>query len=157
MTPLWPASWVSAVDKSRNSRSAEVRDIWDIYEHVLQFIPADSAGILDGALADRDVDLAWETWSTAAERALATAFRDAGGPVPPGGLEGGRGRARFWVASIGGKSMPRYQPSLVDSPGCHGGASFPQSFSCSSVDCKEKVEVCGLPALCHYSRRVHIG
>ena len=114
VTPLWPASWVAAVDKSRNSRSAEVRDIWDIYEHVLQFIPVGEAGSLDGALADRNVDLAWENWSNAAERALAAAFREAGGPVPPGGLEGGRGRARFWTASLGGKSMRRYRPSLVD-------------------------------------------
>ena len=86
VTPLWPASWTSAVDKSRNSRSAEVRDIWDIYYHILQFIPGDDAGGIDGALIDRDADLAWETWSTAAECALATAFRDAGGPVPFGGL-----------------------------------------------------------------------
>ena len=114
VTPLWPASWVSALDKSRSSRSAEVREIWDIYDRVLQFIPGDDAGGIDGALIDRDVDLAWETWSTAAECALATAFRDAGGPVPFGGLEGGRGRARFWTVSFGGKHMRRYWPRLVD-------------------------------------------
>ena len=114
VTPLWPASWASAADKSRSSWSAEVRDIWDIYDHVLQFIPGDDAGGIDGALIDRDADLAWETWSTAAECALATAFRDAGGPIPLGGLEGGRGRARLWTVSLGGKSMCRYRPSLVD-------------------------------------------
>ena len=114
VTPLWPASWVSVVDKSRNSRSAEVRAIWDIYDNVLQFIPGDAAGEIDSALIDRDVELAWDTWSTAAECALAVAFREAGGPVPLGGLDGGRGRARFWTVSLGGKSMRRYRPSLVD-------------------------------------------
>ena len=44
VTPLCPASWASATDKSINSESAEVRDIWDIYDHVLQFIPGDDAG-----------------------------------------------------------------------------------------------------------------
>ena len=29
-------------------------------------------------------------------------------------MEGGRGRARFWTASLGGKRMRRYRPSLVD-------------------------------------------
>ena len=114
VTPLWPASWVSAVDKSRYSRSAEVRDIWDIYDHILQFIPGDDAGGIDEALIDGDVDLAWETWSTADEYALATAFRVAGGPIPLGGLKGGRGRARFWTVSLGGKNMCRYRPSLVN-------------------------------------------
>ena len=31
-----------------------------------------------------------------------------------GGLEGSRGRARFWTANLGGKSVRRYRPSLVD-------------------------------------------
>ena len=31
-TPLWPASWVSSVDRSRFSKSAEVRRIWDVYD-----------------------------------------------------------------------------------------------------------------------------
>ena len=30
-TPLWPASWVSPTDRSRFSKSAEVRRIWDAY------------------------------------------------------------------------------------------------------------------------------
>ena len=114
VTPLWPAYWVSVVDKSRNSRSAEVRAIWEIYDHVLQFVPRDDAAGIDGALLDRDVDLAWDTWSVAAESALADAFREAGGPVPFGGLKGGRGRARFWTVSLGGKNMRRYRPSAVD-------------------------------------------
>ena len=113
--PLLAASWTSAVDKSRNSKSAEVRDIWDIDDHILQFIPGDDAGGIDGALIDRDADLAWETWSAAAECALAIAFREAGGPVPFGVLKGGRGRARFQSVRLGGRRMCRYRPSLVDS------------------------------------------
>ena len=117
VTPLWPAFWVLAVDRTRSSRSAEVRDVWDVwdvYDHVLQFIPGGDAGRIDNALLDRDSDRAWETWSAAAECALATAFREAGGPIPSGGLEGGRGRARLQSVRLGGKRMCRYKPSLVE-------------------------------------------
>ena len=93
VTPLWPASWVSAVDKTRNSKSLEVRDIWDIYDHVLQFVPVDDAWAIDDALVDRDVHLAWTNWSSAAERALVDAFQRSGGPVPIQGLSLGRGKA----------------------------------------------------------------
>ena len=30
-TPLWPASWLPAVDKSRGSKSVEVRRVWEIF------------------------------------------------------------------------------------------------------------------------------
>ena len=36
------------------------------------------------------------------------------GQFPLGGLVGGRGRARFWNVSLGGKSMRRHRPSLVN-------------------------------------------
>ena len=57
VTPLWPAYWVSTIDKTRNSKSVEVRGIWEIYDDVLQFIPADDAWAIDGALVDRDPQL----------------------------------------------------------------------------------------------------
>ena len=34
-TPLWLALWVHSVDKSRSSKSAEVRKIWEIMKNVL--------------------------------------------------------------------------------------------------------------------------
>ena len=80
----------------------------------MQFIPADEAGAIDVALAGGDPHLAWEAWSAAAERALIAAFRTSGGPIPPRGLDVGRGKARLWTVSIGGKSMPRYGPSFTD-------------------------------------------
>ena len=118
------------MDKSRGSKSAEIRDIWDIYDHILQFIPADEAGAIDGALADGDPHLAWEAWSAVAERALITAFSKSGGPIPPRGLDVGRGKARFWTVSIGGKSMRKYRPSLVDPFGCYRSSSLSESISC---------------------------
>ena len=30
-TPLWPASWLPAVDKSRGSKSLEVQRVWEVY------------------------------------------------------------------------------------------------------------------------------
>ena len=100
-TPLWLASWVPSVDKSRSSKSAEVRRIWEIYDERLGWVSADDAFSVDGALASGDVSGAWIAWSTAAERALADAFCLAGGPVPERGFCLGRGLARFSKGSIG--------------------------------------------------------
>ena len=30
--PLWPASWLPALDKSRESKSIEVKRVWDVYD-----------------------------------------------------------------------------------------------------------------------------
>ena len=54
-TPLWPASWVPSVDRSRSSKSAEVRRIWDIYDERLRWVGADDASIVDGAVASGGV------------------------------------------------------------------------------------------------------
>ena len=75
-----------AVDKSRNSKSAEVREIWEIYDHRLQFVPVVDALAMGDALVGGNPHLAWDCLSAAAERALASAFGMAGGPVPPKGL-----------------------------------------------------------------------
>ena len=64
VSPLWPASWVSAVDKSRTFKSAEVRDFWEIYDKTLEFISVGDALALGDSLAGRDVHLAWAVWST---------------------------------------------------------------------------------------------
>ena len=34
-TPLWPASWLSAVDKSGSSKSVEVQRVWEAYDERL--------------------------------------------------------------------------------------------------------------------------
>ena len=90
-TPLWPASWVPSVDRSRNSKSAEVRRIWDVYDERLGWVDADDAFTVDSAVASGDVSGAWIAWSNAAERALVDAFCLAGGPVPERGFCLGRG------------------------------------------------------------------
>ena len=90
-TPLWPASWLSAVDKTRNSKSAEVRRVWEIFDERLQVVPAEDVLRLDGALLDGDVSRARLIWSYAAEEALADAYRLAGGPDPGHGVKLGRG------------------------------------------------------------------
>ena len=85
-TPLWPASWVPSVDRSRSSKSAEVRRIWDIYDERLGWVDADDAFTVDSAVASGDVSGAWIAWSNAAEGALVDAFCLAGGPVPERGF-----------------------------------------------------------------------
>ena len=81
-TPLWPASWLPAIDKTRGSKSVEVQRVWEIYDERLQFMSREDALGLDEALRRGDVSCAWMVWSSAAEKALADAFQFAGGPVP---------------------------------------------------------------------------
>ena len=88
---LWPASWLPVLDKSRGSKAAEVQRVWDKNDDRLQFMSRDDALNLDGSLANGDVSLAWMSWSSAVEAALADAYRFAGGPVPDSGLVLGRG------------------------------------------------------------------
>ena len=42
-SPLWPASWLPAVDKGRSSKSVEVRRVWEIYDDRLQFMSRQDA------------------------------------------------------------------------------------------------------------------
>ena len=37
-TPLWPASWLPAVDKSRGSKTVEVQRVWEVCDERLQFM-----------------------------------------------------------------------------------------------------------------------
>ena len=84
--PLWPASWLPAIDKSRGSKSVEVQRVWGIYDERLQFMSRQDASLLDESLGRDDVSMAWAVWSRAAESALADAFRFSGGPLPSGVL-----------------------------------------------------------------------
>ena len=36
-TPLWPASWLPPLDKSRGSKSVEVQRVWEVYDDRLRF------------------------------------------------------------------------------------------------------------------------
>ena len=81
-TPVWPASWIRAVDRSRTSRSAEVRRVWEVYDERLGVICARDVHSLDLALYSWDVSRAWLAWSSAAEGALVEAYCLAGGPIP---------------------------------------------------------------------------
>ena len=101
-TPLWPASLLPALDKTRGSKSVEVQRVWEIYDERLQFVSREDALGLDEALLRGDVSCAWMVWSSAAEKALVDAFRFAGGAVPARGLILGWGMARMRTVRIGG-------------------------------------------------------
>ena len=88
-THLWPASWLHAVDKSRLSKSVEVRNVWEVHDERVQFMSRQDALQLDESLAAGDVSRAWQVWSGAA--ALVDAYQFSGGPNPSGGLVLGRG------------------------------------------------------------------
>ena len=101
VSPLWPAFWVSAVDKSRNSISVEVTEIWEIYDRCLEFVPVFEAQAISDALAVTNVHLAWELWSAAAERALASAFWNGrGGRFPAMAWFSGGRRLDFWFVVL---------------------------------------------------------
>ena len=63
-TPLWPASWLPAVDKgSRGSKSVDVQRVWEVYDERLQFMSQEDALRLDESLNAGDVSRAWLVWS----------------------------------------------------------------------------------------------
>ena len=100
-TPLWLASWLPALDKSRGSKAIEVQRVWEVYDDRLRFMSkADDAG-LARSLLDGDVSSAWAVWSSAVESALADAYSFSGGPIPSRGFVLGRGAARFPVIRQG--------------------------------------------------------
>ena len=49
-TPLWPASWLPALDKSRWSKSVEVQWVWEVYDDRSQFMSRNDAVALDESL-----------------------------------------------------------------------------------------------------------
>ena len=113
-SPLWPASWLPAVDKSRGSKSVEVRIVWQIYDDRLQFMLRQDAFLLSGSLDVGDVSQAWLVWSRAAETALADVYCFSGGPAPCQGLVRGRGMARFRRVRLGGHKVRKVRCNAVD-------------------------------------------
>ena len=89
---LRPAAWVACSDKSRSSKSVEVRRIWEVYDESLLLVhPAFWEGIRSSLLAG-DVSSAWSVWSLSAEVSLVRAFVGSGGPTPESGFRlGSRG------------------------------------------------------------------
>ena len=113
-SPLLPASWLPALDKSRGSKSVEVQRVWEVYDDPLQFMSWDDAVALDESLHACDVSRAWLVGSFAAEAALADAFRFAGGSAPDRGLVLGRGAARMRTVRLGGHHERSIRRSAAD-------------------------------------------
>ena len=113
-TPLWLASWLPVVDKTRGSKSVEVQRVWEIYDERLQFMSRQDASLLDDSLGWDDVSVAWAVWSRAAESALDDAFRFSGGPLPSRGLVLGRGAALFRGVQLGGPWVRRARADVAD-------------------------------------------
>ena len=77
------------MDKSRSSKSAEVRRVWEVDDESLLLVhPAFWEGVRSALLAG-DVSSAWSIWSFSAELSLVRAFIDAGAPVPQAGFSAG--------------------------------------------------------------------
>ena len=113
-SPLWPASWLPAVDKSRGSKSVEVQRVWEVYDERLQYMSRHDALLLDDSLDAGDVSEAWLVWSRAAETAFVDAYCFSGGPAPCHGLVLGRGIARFRRVRLGGCRVRMVRCNAVD-------------------------------------------
>ena len=124
-TPFWPASWLPAVDKSRGPKSVEVQSVWEVYDDRVQFMSRQDALLLDESLNAGDVSQAWLVWSSAAETALADAYRISGGPAP------NRGLFSQTPAHLVGLSM-HARPRVWKRLHCSG---YP---GVSAVDCKRR-------------------
>ena len=103
-----------AADKSRGSKSVEVRRVWEIYDDRLQFMSQQDSVLLSESLDIGDVSRAWLVWSRAAETALADAYCFSGGPAPCHGLVLGRGMARFRRVRLGGHKVRKVRCNAVD-------------------------------------------
>ena len=114
LTPLWPASWLPAVDKGRGSKSVEVQRVWEVCDERLQFMSRQDALLLDEALGADDVSKARLVWSRAAEVALVDAYRFSGGPLPSRVLVLGRGSAVFRVVRLGGHPVRKARGNVAD-------------------------------------------
>ena len=112
--PLWPASWLPAIDKNRASKSVEVQRVWGIHDDRLQFMSRQVALQLDESLEAGDVSRAWLVWSGAAEAALVDAYQFSGGPLPGRGLVLGRGIASFRVVRLGGHRVRKARGNAAD-------------------------------------------
>ena len=55
-SPLWPASWLPAVDKSRGSKSVEVQRVWEKNDRLQS---RQDALLLGESLGAGDVSRAW--------------------------------------------------------------------------------------------------
>ena len=84
-SPSWLVCWLLCVDKS-HSTSVEIRRVWEIYDHQLQFMSGDDQDAFDNALTLGDVSAAWLSRSKAAATSLPDAFVVAGGIVPDIGV-----------------------------------------------------------------------
>ena len=87
-TPIWPALWLPALDKSRTSPNKELQEVWAVYEDRLKTVDLDFFHGVEAGLTAGDPSAAWTAWSSAAEGALADAYCLAGGPKPLGGFSG---------------------------------------------------------------------
>ena len=104
----------TTLEKSRGSKSVEVRRVWEIYDDLLQFMLSVDAQCLDESLGVGGVSRAWLVWSAAAQTALADAYWFAGGPVPARDLILGRGTARFRVVRLGGPKVRKARENVAD-------------------------------------------
>ena len=113
-THAWPASWLLAVDKSRDFKSVAVQRVCEIYDERLQFMSRQDALLLDESLDAGDVSRTWLVWSGAAETTLVDAYQLSGGPLPGGGLVLGRGSASFRVVRLGGHQVRKARGNAAD-------------------------------------------
>ena len=149
-TPLWPASWLPAVDKGRRTKSAEVQRVWEVYDERF-FMSRRDASLLDESLGLDDVSMAWAVWSRAAEAALADAFRFSGGPLLAKGFVLGRGSAVLRVVQLGAPRVRRVRADVADALDAADVSSYCDSSVAPVLDMRRRFKAVMGCSWCHDS------
>ena len=142
---LWPACWIRVTDRSRTSRFAEVRRIWEVYDEQLRHVPRVCRDYMTAALQAGNVSEAWRIWSLSAEVSLVRTYLLAGVPAPAGGLNVGRGSAVFSEVFLGGRVSHCSRPAPVRSDGGELVHLYKDRSTAGLVRLKRKIQgVCDL-------------
>ena len=80
-SPCGLLAWLDCPDRSRSSQTLVVRDIWDVYNREVGFVPLEVRTNLFRLCNSSDVDSSWLLWSREAEASLSRAYLAAGGPL----------------------------------------------------------------------------
>ena len=113
-TPLWLASWLPTLDKSRGSKSVEFREFGRFMMTGCSTLPGWMLSVLMSLWVQVMSLVAWFVWSSAAEAALADAYQFAGGPVPDRGLVMSGGTDRMRVVRLGGSKVRKARRNAAD-------------------------------------------
>ena len=107
-SPLWPACWLTCLDRSGRSPSHAVQNIWDVHVQEVGFVPREVGEKLFAACSTPDVDSSWSLWSREAEASLSClSLCWWAPPLSNPGSYVGRGQLSIYTMRLGGRCHDR--------------------------------------------------